>query len=80
MVLLVMVAVVGVEGRLIPLTSELPVVSPDVPPRILFTVALPMVLPVIVTAAAAPEIFTPVMLPAIAAVTPELVSAPMVLF
>ncbi|MBK8081425.1 MAG: hypothetical protein IPK25_14785 [Saprospiraceae bacterium] len=74
------VAVVGVDGRLIPVTKELPVVSPTVPPRMLFAVAFPIVFPVMVTDAAMPEIMIPDILPETAAVVPELVNAPIVLF
>ena len=71
---------VEVEGRLIPLTRELPVVRPVVPPLILSAAVLPIVFPLIVIEAAAPETLIPVILPATAAVVPLQVNEPNTLF
>lgn len=78
--LLVIVAIVGVPGRLIPLTIELPVVVPSTPPLILSAVVLPIVLPEIVMEVAAPETLMPIIAPAMAAVAPPDVNEPNVLF
>jgi len=74
------VAVVGVEGKWMPLTNDAPVVRPSVPPLILSAVVLPIVLLEIVIDAATPETIIPEMLPATEAVVPLHVQAPMVLF
>jgi hypothetical protein len=63
--------VVDVEARLIPETTELPVVRPLVPPRMLSAVAFPMVFPEIVSEVAIPETLMPETPPATAAVTPD---------
>jgi hypothetical protein len=69
----------GADGKFIPLTNELPVVKPEVPPLILSAVVLPIMLFEIVMDAAIPAQLIPVTDPAIEAVAPEEVREPMLL-
>lgn len=81
MVLLeIFTAPVGLVVMLIPAQSEALVVKPAVPARILSAVVLPIVLPVIVSVAAAAETLMPKQPPATAAVAPALTIAPKELF
>ena len=75
-----MVAITGVEAKLIPAPIELPVVVPETPARILLAVLFPIVLLEIVRLAVIPLILIPNTPPATDAVAPALVNPPMVLF
>ena len=79
MVLLFIVAVVGVDAKLIPATPEPAVVKSRVPPRMLFSVVLPITLFDIFIDVATPDTLIPKIVPD-AEVGPDEVKPPNTLF